>query len=138
MTDSVLRRLEKLEKTSEQQGYIIFALMLVVIVDTAGLLVLWGEQGKPDFDHIAVSLTVFQTLFGIAALYGFWALRGLTREKAQEVAEIEVRAIAPPLIRRLYYDNLETFATEAPISADDIGHIVDVIGDDGKEGDNGK
>jgi hypothetical protein len=131
-------RIKALERTVGQMCYITLALMLVVIVDTAGLLILWGERGKPDFDHIAVSLTVFQTLFGIAALYGFWALRGLTREKAEEVAEKEVREIAPSLIRRLYQENIGTFQSEAPISNTDVDDIVEAISGDGKEGDDGQ
>lgn len=130
------RRLKRLETLADQQGYFLLVMMVVLIVDTAGLLVLWGEKGKPDFDHIAVSLTVFQTLFGIAALYGFWALRGLTREKAEEVAEQEVRKIAPPLIRRQVAEALQTMGNEAPISETDLDRMVDAIG--GEEDDDGK
>lgn len=132
----VEKRVRRLETLVEQQSYVILILMIMLIVDTAGLLILWQEKGKPDYDHIAVAMTVFQTLFGIAALYGFWALRGLTREKAEEVAEAEVRKIAPPLIRREVQDSLQTFRKEAPISVIDIDRIVDAIG--GKEEGDGK
>lgn len=130
-------RIRKLEKTVEQQGYLLFILMIVVIIDTAALLFLWGQNGKPDFDHIAVSLTVFQTLFGIAALYGFWALRALTIEKAQDVAEAEVQKIAPPIILREVQDSLQN-APRDTISDVDLSEIVSATGDAGKEGDDGK
>jgi len=132
------RRLRRLETQVEQQGYLILIFMILIILDTAGLLVLWGEKGKPDFDHIAVSMTVFQTLFGIAALYGFWALRGLTREKAAEVAEEEVRKIAPPIIGRHVSEVLQTFGREAPISGTDLDAMVAAAGSEGKEGEDGK
>ena len=131
-------KIRKLEIAVEQQGYLLRILMIVLIVDTAALLFLWGEKGAPDFDHIAVSLTVFQTLFGIAALYGFWALRGLTKEKAEEVAEAEVQKIAPPIIRREMEEFKRTFGKEAPISEDEVEAIVAAAGSDGKEGEDGK
>jgi len=130
-------RIRKLEKTVEQQGYLLLIMMIVLIIDTAALLLLWGQNGQPDFDHIAVSLTVFQTLFGIAALYGFWALRALTIEKAQEVAEAEVQKIAPPIILREVQDSLQN-APRDTISDVDLSEIVSATGDAGKEGDNGK
>lgn len=128
------QRLRKLENQVEQQGYVLWVLMVLVILDTAALLVLWGQAGKPNFDHIAVSLTIFQTLFGIAALYGFWALRGLTKEKAEEVAEREVRKIAPPLVARITQENLQTLGVDT-ISDEDIAKIV---GATGKEDGNGE
>lgn len=129
------KRLKNLEKTVAQQGYLLTILLIVLIFDTAALLILWGQKGTPDFDHIAVSLTVFQTLFGIAALYGFWALRGLTKETAEEVTEREVEKIAPPLIRREVDEIKRTFGKEAPISTDDIDAMVLAAG---KEDGNGK
>lgn len=131
------KRIRRLEETVAQQGYLLLVLMVMLIVDTAGLLVLWGQQGKPDFDHIAVSMTVFQTLFGIAALYGFWALRGLTKEKAEEVAEAEVKKMAPPLIRREVQEHLQTIGFD-PISDQDLTSLVDATANAGKEGENGK
>ena len=130
-------RIRKLEKTVEQQGYLLLILMIVLIINTAALLFLWGQNGQPDFDHIAVSLTVFQTLFGIAALYGFWALRALTIEKAQEVAEAEVQKIAPPIILREVQDSLQNVPRDT-ISDVDLSDIVSATGDAGKEGDDGK
>lgn len=130
------KRIRRLEALVERQGYLALVLTVIVGVDTAALPVLWQEKGKPDFDHIAVALSMFQTLFGIAAIYGFWALRGLTREKAEEVAEAEVRKVAPPLIRREVQESLQTFRNEAPISSSDLGKIVDAIG--GKEAGDGK
>lgn len=121
------RRIERLEKLVGQQGYVCHVLMWIVIFDTAGLLWLWGEQGRPNFDHIAVSLTVFQTLFGIAALYGFWALRGLTRETAQDVAEEEVKKVAPSIILRYLADNPIAFEDRQPLSDTDVGDIVDAM-----------
>lgn len=88
------QRIAKLEKTVEQQGKLLLVMMVMVIVATAGMLWLWGERGKPNFDHIAVSLTIFQMMFATAAVFGFWALRGTTREKAAEVAADEARSVA--------------------------------------------
>lgn len=121
-------RVRRLERQVEQQSYFIWILMAVLILDTSGLLVLWQEKGQPDYDHIAVAMTVFQTMFGIAALYGFWALRGLTKDKAEEVARAEIREIAPPIIQRSVQDSLQTFREEAPISKLDTDRIVDAIG----------
>ena len=131
------KRLIKLERAVEQQGYLLMILMVVLIVDTAALLVLWGQEGAPDFDHIAVSMTVFHTLFGIAAVYGFWALRGLTKEKAEEVTEREVNKIAPPLIARLVQDNLQNLPKDT-ISDNDLDAIVRATAENGKEADSGK
>lgn len=129
-------RIQTLEKLIEQQGFVLRILLVVVIVDTSALLVLWGQQGVPDFDHIAVSLTVFQTLFGIAALYGFWALRGLTKEKAEEVAEREVRKIAQPLVGRVVQEHLQAIGFD-PISDDEIARILIATGEEGKEAEHG-
>lgn len=130
-------RIAKLEKAVEQMGYLLTILMVVLIADTAALLVLWGQKGEPDYDHIAISLTVFQTLFGIAALFGFWALRGLTREKAEEVAEAEVKKMAPPLIRREVLEHLQSIGFD-PISDEELERLVAATGTAGKEGDDGK
>lgn len=131
-------RLRKLEKIVAQQSYMLWILMFVLILNTAAILLLWNQKGSPDFDHIAVSLTVFQMLFGIAALYGFWALRGLTREKAEEVAELEIQKIAPPLIRREVEEFKRTFGREDPISEGDVDAMVAAAGSDGKEYRRGK
>ena len=131
------QRIRKLEETVSQQSFLLLILMVILIIDTAALLILWGTAGTPNFDHIAVSLTVFQTLFGVAALYGFWALRGLTREKAEEVAEAEVRKMAPPLIRREVQEHLQAIGFD-PISDEDLRSLVDATGNTGMEGENGK
>jgi hypothetical protein len=125
-------RIRNLERTVEQQGYLLLILMFVLIFDTAAILVMWGEKGTPNFDHIAVSLTVFQTLFGIAALYGFWALRGLTKEKAEEVAEREVGKMVPPLVGRIVEEQLQTIGTE-PISDEQLNQMVSAPAE-GKKG----
>ncbi|WP_375402043.1 hypothetical protein [uncultured Sphingomonas sp.] len=125
-----------METLVEWQGYLLLVLTVIVGVGTAALLVLWQEKGQPDFDHIAVAMSMFQTLFGIAAIGGFWALRGATREKAEEVAEAEVRKIAPSLILGHVQENLQTFRNEAPISNTDLDDMVDAIG--GKEDGDGK
>lgn len=128
-------RLKKLENNVSQQGYIILILMVLTVLDTAGLLILWGERGKPDFDHIAVSLTVFQTMFAIAALYGFWALRGLTKEKAEETAKDEVAKVVPPIANRAIAEFIGTLGGERTISDDDLARLVEAAG---KEDDSGK
>lgn len=130
-------RLRKLEKSVAVQGYLLGTLAVASLFLTIAVLVLWGERGPPDFDHIAVSLTVFQTLFGIAALYGFWALRGLTRETAQEVAETEVRKIAAALVLREVQDKLQNLARDT-ISDPAADNIARAAGDAGREGEDGK
>ena len=130
-------RLRKLEKSITVQGYLLGILAVAFLFLTIAVLVLWGERGPPDFDHIAVSLTVFQTLFGIAALYGFWALRGLTRETAQEVAETEVRKIAAALVLREVQDKLQNLARDT-ISDPAADNIARAAGDAGREGEDGK
>lgn len=129
-------RFRKLDKIVTQQGYVIHILLVLVIVDTAAILLLWNEKGTPDFDHIAVSMTVFQTLFGIAALYGFWALRGLTKEKAEEVAEQELRKIAPPIIRRIVDEAMQAYGSDAPISDKKVAGMMDEL--DRKEDEDGE
>lgn len=127
-------RLKKLERNVEQQGYLLLILMVLLIVDTAALLILWGEKGDAKFDHIAVSLTVFQIMFAIAAVYGFWALRGLTREKAEDVAKDEVARLVPPLVRRQVQADLQSLPRDT-ISDVEISEIVNATGDTGKEED---
>lgn len=127
-------RIKKLEKTVEQQGFFILVMIILFPFVVAAILLLWGQQGPPDFDHIAVSLTVFQTLFGVAAIFGFWALRGSTRERAEEVAEAEVKKMAPPLIRREMEDFKRTFGKEDPISEDEVEAMVAAAGFDEMEG----
>jgi len=130
-------RLRKLEKSVAVQGYLLGTLTVAFLFLTIAVLVLWGERGPPDFDHIAVSLTVFQTLFGIAALYGFWALRGLTRETAQDVAETEVRKIVAALVLREVQDKLQNLPRDT-ISDPVVDNIARAAGDAGREGEDGK
>ena len=130
-------RLKKLEREVELQGFLLRILLIVIVVLVAAVLILWGQEGEPDFDHIAVSMTVFQTLFGIAALYGFWALRGLTKEKAEEVAEREARKLTPPLVGRVIREHLQTMEFE-PISDEDIAKIVGATANAEKEAEHGK
>lgn len=126
-------RIKQLEKQVELHGFFLRILLTAVLLDTAAVLVMWGQKGAPDYDHIAVSMTVFQTLFGVAALYGFWALRGLTREKAEDVATEEVAKIAPPLINREVAQFMRTFGREMPISDADSEAMAKAAGQDGKE-----
>lgn len=127
-------RISKLERNVSQQGFMLNVMMIVVLVDTAAFLVLWGERGTPDFDHIAVSLTVFQTMFAIAAIYGFWALRGLTREKAEETAKEEVARIVPPIAYRAISAYLATLPEGRTISDDDLAKLVEAAGKEGESG----
>lgn len=130
-------RIKKLERNGSQQGFFLLILMVVLLIDTAGILLLWQQEGAPQFDHIAVSLTVFQIMFAVAAVYGFWALRGLTIEKSEEVAEREFKKIAPPLIARLMQENLQAMGVDT-ISEDNVRQMVDAIAQAGEEGENGK
>ena len=127
-------RIKKLEREVSQQGYMVLILMFLGILDTAGLLILWGERGKPDFDHIAVSLTVFQTMFAISALYGFWALRGLTKEKAEETAKEETAKIVPPIANRAISEFLATLGGERTISDADLAKLVEAAGNEDENG----
>jgi len=131
-------RLKRLETSASQHGYVLFILMALTILDTAGLLILWGERGAPNYDHIAVSLTVFQTMFAIAALYGFWALRGLTKEKAEETAKEEVSRIVEPMAARMIGEYIATLGAERTIPDDELASLVRAVGEDRKEGDDGK
>lgn len=91
------QRLERLERVVSQQGYALCGMMVVTVVNIVITTMIYADDGPPDYDHIAVSLTMFQALFGIAAVYGFWALRGLTREKAEEVAKVVTKEITTPI-----------------------------------------
>ena len=128
-------RLRKLEREVSQHAYLILTMLVLVILNSAALLVLWGERGEPEYDHIAVSLTVFQTMFAIAAVYGFWALRGLTREKAEETAKEEVAKIVPPIVNRAIAEYVGTLGSETTISDEDLARLVEAAG---REDDNGK
>jgi hypothetical protein len=127
---SLRERVKRLERDADQQGYFIIVMMVILIVDTAAVGWLWQERGTPDFDHIAVALTVFQTLFGIAAIYGFWALRGLTRETAEETAKKEVAKIAPSLLGRNLEAGVQTFDDEDTISGTDVERLRDALDDE--------
>lgn len=127
-------RFKRVERDSSQHGYVILILVVLAILDTAGLLMLWGERGAPNFDHIAVSLTVFQTMFAIAALYGFWALRGLTREKAEETAKEEVARIVEPMAARMIAEYLATLGGERTISEGDLASLVEAVGKEDGDG----
>lgn len=129
-TLSEATRLAKLEKTIKQQGYLIWVLVFVTILDTAAMLYHWQAQSTaPDFDHIAVTLSAFQITFAVAALYGFWALRGLTKEAATDVAEIEVRRMVPSLVARQVEELLAALQGSVTISEDDVRKIVELIGE---------
>jgi hypothetical protein len=104
--------IKKIEKTVGWQSYMLGIHTGLLILNTVALWILWGEKGKPDWDHIAVSLTIFQTLFGIAALYGFWALRGLTQDKAEEVAHAVSSKLAQEIAASSAKDIAEQIANE--------------------------
>lgn len=127
-------RVDRLEILVSQQGYVVYLLMIVFAFDTAGLLWLWQDHGKPDFDHIAVALSAFQITFGVAALYGFWAVRGLTKERAAEVAEEvalqEARRLIPSIVAREITENGDAFRRNDPISDADVASMVTAIGED--------
>lgn len=136
-------RIAELERVVDVQGFILAIVGIVAGVAVGVAAILFEQEGKVDYDHIAVSMTIFQTLFGIAALYGFWALRGLTREKAEEVAreianEVAVREMAKvmPVARRMAASAVQTFSKEDPISTGDLDSLVDAFG--GEEGDDGQ
>ncbi len=134
-TLSEASRLARVETLVRQQGYLVWVLLVATILDTAFMLYHWqGQSDNPDFDHIAVALSAFQITFAVAALYGFWALRGLTRETAQDVAEIEVRRIAPSLVAREVESALSAMGSGVTISDDDVAKIVAALGEGEKRG----
>jgi hypothetical protein len=110
--------------------------MVVVIIDSGAILALWqGQTQKPNYDHIAVALSAFQVTFAIAAVYGFWALRGFVKETAQEVAEKEVEKDLPSMVARQVdavlaaKSGLSTMPGSAPISDSDVSEIVRAFGE---------
>lgn len=149
------QRLTELERVIDLQGYVMCIIGVIAGIAVGVAAVLFQQTGEVDFDHIAVALTIFQTLFGIAAIYGFWALRGLTRDRAEEVAKevansvsgtiavsaakeaaeriaaAEVREIAPPIILREVKAAMETFRNEGAMSEDTVERMLAAIG--GKE-----
>ena len=86
------------------QWYLLGALAVPCILAIPAVLFLWmGQTAAPDFDHIATSLTVLQIIFGIAGVYGFWTLRGLTcevaKDTATEAATEEARSLVPDVTK---------------------------------------
>ncbi len=118
-------RLAELERVVDLQAYVLCVVGIVAGISVGVAAVLFMQEGKVDFDHIAVSLTIFQTLFGIAAVYGFWALRSLTRDTAEEVAEEVAKKAADEVAKRVADDVAKKVADEvAKRVADEVAERV--------------
>ena len=134
-TLSEATRIAKLERTVGQQSYVIYVLMVLHAVGAAALLLLWnGQTARPNFDHIAVALSAFQVMFAVAAIFGFWALRGLTKEKAVEVAEEEVRKVVPSLVNRQVEGALSVLTRGVTLTEEEVAGIVKSVGEDESNG----
>lgn len=119
------------------------------------------ETPHPNWDAIAVSLTSQSNAFSWGALLlGFVAIvagfawgkivavtaekeaREAAREAAQACADVHIKKwleeVAPPLIKREAVEFLRTFRGESTISDNDLASLVNAVGNDGKEGDDGK
>lgn len=63
-------------------------LSIIIGIFAIGLLVLHWNSGsnEPDISYISASITILQTFIGIAALGGFWLIRGAAIEQAAKTA----------------------------------------------------
>lgn len=101
-----------------------------------------GQELQSGVDVIAIQLDILSLVIavvaiglGVAGFVGYQAIRDGAVKRAQDVAEAEVKIIAPPLIRREMEDFKRTFGKESPISDNDLVNLVKAAG---KEDDNGK
>lgn len=143
-------RVNKLEKSLTETRYILIIMTFVSILNIGAALSFFQAWPKPDWDYIAITLTIFEIFLAIAAVAGFWTLRGITKERAEEVAEdvamTESRKIAteeakkaaieqlqntiPPLVARSVRTAMEAFKNEDKLSEDQVSAIMAALNDE--------
>ena len=62
----------------------------MTLLNFAMMLWYFQKQSEPDFNHISVSLTIFQIMFAIALVGGFW----MSREAARNATADEAKGVA--------------------------------------------
>ncbi|MEK9878305.1 MAG: hypothetical protein VW474_00810 [Paracoccaceae bacterium] len=68
--------------------------IIVTLLNFAMMLWYFQKQSEPDFNYISVSLTIFQIMFAIALVGGFWMFREAARNAAADEAKGVAREIA--------------------------------------------
>jgi len=88
---------------------------LVTLVNLAMMLWYFQKQSEPDYNYISVSLTVFQIMFAIALVGGFWMLRAAARDSAADEAKGVARQIAEEEARRVAEETAREEARNATL-----------------------
>lgn len=101
-----------------------FALLMLINLGVS----LWyfQQNPKPDWDFIAVTLTIFEIFLVIALIGGFWMLRSA----AQEAARAEARKIVPRVaerdVRRNFLD-WQNFTEPLEDNEEDSTSVQDMV-----------
>lgn len=92
-----------------------------------------------QIDILSLTMAAIGIGLAVIALFGYQALKEAAEARAEaaakEVAEREIRKIAPPIITRVATDTLRTLNRESAIPTSDNVDLTDAIG---KEADGGK
>lgn len=102
-----------------------------------------GQELQNGIDVVAIQLDILSLIIavvaiglGFAGFVGYQSIRDSAVKKAQEAAELEVKNLAPPLIRREMEEFKRTFGKDDTISEDEVDAMVAAAG--AKEGEGGK
>lgn len=63
-------------------------------LSTLIIFMLFQRDERPNFDAMSWSLSVLQTLLAVAAIAGFWMIRGAAILQAKETAEAEAQKVS--------------------------------------------
>jgi hypothetical protein len=108
--------------------YVAFLLLTFCVISNLALwnLMLKGEPA--DFNSLSVSLAALEIFLIVVAVGGFWTLRGLTRERAEEVAIEETKRIAekevPSMAKRIVNDYLNSLDINVDGLSDDAANDI--------------
>lgn len=105
------KRITNLEAVVDAHKYIILVLTMLTLVNFGFSLWYLQQKTKPDWDFIAVTLTIFEILLAILVAGGYW----LFRQHVEKAATDEAGRIAESISAKIATDEANRIATDVSL-----------------------
>lgn len=121
--------------------HLLFCFLVLAVLNFACALVFFQMEANPNWDFIAVTLTIFEILLAGALIGGFWMVRGAAEKRAADEARVVATDVASKVARERALAWLEVFKSaqgEQNNSTTDLTDMINFMGADQNGGENGE